>query len=563
MQHEARRRLGEEPLRLVASRASRWYEQQSQLAEAIESALQAQEMTRAADLIEQFSESAYLRDANEFYSLQRWLKQLPEELFVERSALCISYVTTELFVAATHQLTPTLRATLERRLHALETRARAANDQITLGQICSIRALVLWWLDQPSQAEENARQALALLPTHDQWRSNALSILGHLDVFAGRYDSARQLFLQSLALSKSASNQAFTRALTGMLGGTYLEQGLLSQAAHCMNSQLSAARAAADLDDICHGQLALSLISYEHNELVTAQQQTQEVFEIGVQLAHEEHQYHASLMLARIAYARGERDAALNQFLSANAQTSRSFQVYGDVLAWQARFQLASGDLAAIQRWAETRSPRNPLFPTAQYEREELLVARLEIAQGETGNALKRLTQVLDEAQKDNRLRGILEAQILMALASHADKQHERAREILLKTLILARPEDYMRLFLDEGPVMAELLRSILAHTREKALSAYIQRLLQAFASEPGMVRSTTSPDAILLNEPLSQQERRVLRHLAAGRSNPEIARELVVSVNTVRTQVQSIYRKLNVNNRVAASELARELRLL
>lgn len=563
MHYEARRRLGEEQMHGAASRASRWYEEQGQLAEAIESALQAQESERAAELIERFSESAHMQDSNEFYSLQRWFEHLPEHLFMERPVLCMSYVTTELFVGATHQLTPTYRETLERRLHALEMHARGAEDQTMLGQICSIRALVLWWLDQPALAEKNARQALALLPIHDQWRSNALSILAHLDVLAGRYDSARQIFLQCLDISKSAANQAFTRALMGMLGGTSLEQGLLTQAAHYMSTQLSAARTAADLDDICHGQLASSFISYEHNELAMAQQQAQEVFDIGLQLAHEEHQYHASLMLARIAYARGERDAALNQLLAINAQTPRSFQVYGEAFTWQARLKLASGDLAAAQRWAEARPLRNPLFPTAQYEREELLAARLEIVQGEVGNALARLALVLDKAQENNRLRSTLEAWILMALAYHADKQHEQARAILLEALTLARPEHYIRLFLDEGPVMAALLRAVLAHTREKNLSAYIQRLLQAFASEPGAARRATSPDVILLNEPLSQQERRVLRHLAEGRSNPEIARELVVSVNTVRTQIQSVYRKLNVNNRVAASELARELHLL
>lgn len=63
--------------------------------------------------------------------------------------------------------------------------------------------------------------------------------------------------------------------------------------------------------------------------------------------------------------------------------------------------------------------------------------------------------------------------------------------------------------------------------------------------------------------EPLSVQERRVLRLLAAGRSNPEIAQELVVSVNTVKTQTQSIYRKLNVNSRKEAREAARQLKLL
>ena len=114
-----------------------------------------------------------------------------------------------------------------------------------------------------------------------------------------------------------------------------------------------------------------------------------------------------------------------------------------------------------------------------------------------------------------------------------------------------------------EQEELADLLRGLLPQIREKTLLAYGRRILNAFDRETGTSDSKTQPVAALLLEPLSAQEQKVLRLLAAGNSNAEIARELIVSVNTVRTQVQSIYRKLNVNNRVAASEMARHLRLL
>jgi LuxR family maltose regulon positive regulatory protein len=100
---------------------------------------------------------------------------------------------------------------------------------------------------------------------------------------------------------------------------------------------------------------------------------------------------------------------------------------------------------------------------------------------------------------------------------------------------------------------MAALLRSVATQVRGKHLNTYLQRLLQAFPD------AGSSP----LLEPLSPQEVRVLRLLVKGSSAPQMAQELVVSVNTVRTQIQSIYRKLQVNNRVAASEVARNLHLL
>ena len=107
---------------------------------------------------------------------------------------------------------------------------------------------------------------------------------------------------------------------------------------------------------------------------------------------------------------------------------------------------------------------------------------------------------------------------------------------------------------------LADLLRGLLPQIREKTLLAYARRILSAFDRETGTSDSRTQPATALLLEPLSAQEQKVLRLLAAGNSNAEIARELVVSVNTIRTQVQSIYRKLNVNNRAEASSVAQRL---
>lgn len=131
----------------------------------------------------------------------------------------------------------------------------------------------------------------------------------------------------------------------------------------------------------------------------------------------------------------------------------------------------------------------------------------------------------------------------------------------MLNLLATTHSENYMRLYLDLGEEMAERLREILPLISEKTLLSYTRRILNAFDRETGA--SDVKAGETVLLEPLSAQEQKVLRLLAAGNSNAEIARELVVSVNTIRSQVQSIYRKLNVNNRVEASEAARTLGLV
>jgi LuxR family maltose regulon positive regulatory protein len=158
---------------------------------------------------------------------------------------------------------------------------------------------------------------------------------------------------------------------------------------------------------------------------------------------------------------------------------------------------------------------------------------------------------------------------LLKALAL-AGQDVTQAKQELIEVLAQARVEGYQRLFFDEGEPVAALLRAALLDIRDAATSAYVQALLHTFgAGSPqagvgaGAVGTRASDGVGVLVEPLSAQEQRVLRLLARGMSNPDIARELVVSVNTVKTQLQSIYRKLNVNSRAEAGEAARRLGLL
>ncbi len=143
------------------------------------------------------------------------------------------------------------------------------------------------------------------------------------------------------------------------------------------------------------------------------------------------------------------------------------------------------------------------------------------------------------------------------------DEGFARASKTLVRALNLAQPKGYVRLSLDEGAAMAQLLQAIVPNLEKRALATFATLLLRAFASTRAVQPAAAPLPASPLLEPLSPQEQRVLRLLAAGLSNPEIARELVVSTNTIKTQLQSIYRKLNVNNRDEAREMARELKLL
>jgi LuxR family maltose regulon positive regulatory protein len=204
-----------------------------------------------------------------------------------------------------------------------------------------------------------------------------------------------------------------------------------------------------------------------------------------------------------------------------------------------------------------------------QQERESLIVARLLLAQGGSVAALHLLERWQNEPHAQERGRSRMEIQVLESLAHFTRSDQPQARQLLIQALTWARPENYRRLFLDEGAPMAAALRAVLPYIREQALETYVRALLDAFPQEhqphaaPSLPLLWGAPLPTALIEPLSQQERRVLRLLAAGRSNPEIAQELIVSVNTVKTQVQSIFRKLNVSSRKAARDAAQQMKLL
>ena len=586
MQQEARRRLGMNVLREVSQKASQWYENHNMFSEAIEAALQAQNLPFVAELLErtigdqQFIFGSHYYEIHEFHTIRRWLEQIPAEIMRQHPALCLAYATALLFIFAMSHLTPTMMMQVETFLQMAAEGWRAEGNMARLGEVFAFRALLSRQKGVTGEAVNYANLALAWLPEKElAWRSVALNVKGTESLLAGHPDIAEQALLEANALAKTIGNPYGIRATTAMLSGVYIEQGKLHEAAIRYRQVLHEAREQEDRDDIAHALLGLIHISYEWNDLSTAEQQAQEVLELGELLADEAFQLQAALMLARIQNARGQTSTAQQRLDALLVGTSSAWPTAlipevplhrslipsrhtHEIQIMQARLHLAAGDTTVAQRWIKAQQ-QNDALPLVNREQDALLMVRLLMAQGKSQEALDMLISLHDAALKAKRTRNSLEIQTLMARAYAANDQLQEARHILHTVLMITHTEGYLRLFLDEGEAMATLLRGLAPYMREKHLMTYLQTILQAFAREQKRPVAPPVPFSSPLIELLSSQEQRVLRLLVAGRTNPEIARELIVSVNTIRTQVQSIYRKLNVHNRFEASDIARQLQLL
>jgi LuxR family maltose regulon positive regulatory protein len=240
--------------------------------------------------------------------------------------------------------------------------------------------------------------------------------------------------------------------------------------------------------------------------------------------------------------------------------------------ALEARLRLSQGRLEPAVRWAETCGLRlDDVAWPYRLEAGYLTLARVFIAQGQTEAVLDLLHRLQQEAGSGQRTGSLIEILILCALARHGQGDTSSALAALESALALAEPQGYVRTFVDEGVAMAELLRQ--AQSRGIRPN-YVNKLLAAFGAEDakrgsgGVEERQASPlplrpTAPLLVDPLSERELELLRLIAAGRTNQEIAQELFLAVGTVKKHLNNIFGKLGVGSRTQAIARARELDLL
>jgi LuxR family maltose regulon positive regulatory protein len=238
------------------------------------------------------------------------------------------------------------------------------------------------------------------------------------------------------------------------------------------------------------------------------------------------------------------------------------------VAALKARLWLKLGRLADAQRWAHEHGLTVEDDLRYMREFEHLTLARVLIAAGQSGReagaldeAARLLGRLLLAAEAGGRLGSALHILLLQALAFQAQADLPHALAALERALALAEPEGYVRSFVDEGEALRVLIETI-ARRRDHPLSGYAGQLLAAFPQPVAGPGSGCLDQQSTLVEPLSERELEVLQLLRSDLSGPKIARQLIVSLNTLRSHTKSIFNKLGVNNRREAIRRAEDLGL-
>lgn len=569
-------------------RAGDWFAAHGLVEDAVRHALAGADFDRAAHLMEEALPE--LRRTRQDGLLLGWVRALPESVVRRSPALSI--------LAGWSLMVSGDLDTAERRLDdAEEALAAGAVDEdlaaawADTDDLRTAPATVAVYRASLAQARgdvagtvRHARRAADLARPEDHFiRGAAGGFLGLAAWAAGDVGEALSTFSAAVRSLHAAGNLVDELDTTVVLADMWVASGRPSRARRLCEQALRTAttsgqpylRATADL------HVALAELDREADELVGAEGHLETARILGERTSITENRHRWFVAMSQVRAAGGDFDAALRLLDQAEALYRHGF--YPDVrpiAAMRARVEIAAGDLASAARWAEDRGVGvgDDLDHLREYE--HLTLARLLLAQqgddqhdAHPGAAsptvvlglLDRLHAAATDAARDG---SVLEIRVLQALAHQADRDLPAALAALGRALGAApEPESYVRLYLDEGAPMRALLAETASATgpiagaeHGEAVRRRARRLLRR--TQPARTSGSAGSRQVPVDK-LSRREREVLRLLDTELTGPEIARELYITLNTLRTHTKRIFTKLDAGTRAVAVHRARERGLL
>ena len=529
-------------------RAGEWYDRAGDPVPAVRHMLAAGEIDRAADIVELAVPE--MRRRRQEATLRRWIDDLPAEVVARRPVLAMGFVGA---LMAANEF-----GDVERRLHDVERILAGSGTPSVIDRtefarmpagIEMYRAGLALIAGDTAGTLAHARRATDLASDDDDLlRASASALAGLASWTIGDLAAAHRAYSAAADGLRRVGYVSDVLGCAITLADIELTQGRLRQAQQTFEDALRSASGVRGTRDM---HVGLSRIAYEHDDLDAAAEHLRRADALGEDDGLPQNPYRWRVAMALLREAEGDRGAALGLLDEAERVYVGDFSPdVRPVSALRARMLVSHGDVAAAQDWARRRGLHADDEVPYVREYEYVTLARILLAAG-SRDAVGLLERLLAAAEAGERIGTVIEILVILALA------RRDGTAALERALALAEPEGYVRVFTGEGSPMTAMLADL--HRRRPGLPG-LRRLMTA-RSRPGPAPRPGWLETLV--ETLSDRELDVMRLLAGDLDGPAIARELIVSLNTVRTHTKHIYAKLGVTNRRAAVRRAHQLNLL
>jgi LuxR family maltose regulon positive regulatory protein len=562
---------GRDEVARLRSRAAEWCARHGHVAEAVGYALDAHDVRRAADLIAQYW--GQVSSAGEIETVRSWLDALPEETVRHSAALLVARCWLLWFHGEVDEL--------EARLAGAHAAARDGDPDPDAGQeataelsaqVAALESLVARRHGEHAAAVAWAEEALGLIPESLSAADDArLRSLVHFALpsaydAAGDLDRAAAAYAETIRWSRLAGSAAGVAGISYRLVGALVQLGRLREAERVCRNGLAYLRGHR-LDrlpaaGILH--LAMAEVLVERDELEAAQRHVAEGLDLGRGSGRLDAVRNAARAASRLHAVRDDLDGALAAVDEAESALGErpSGLAMAELLATRSRVLLRAGNVPDAARCAREAVDLACHDHGQTGQLAALAALRVTVTRSEPPEAVDHLTRALGVAEDRHRSGVALELRVLRALALADDGDLRRAERDLGHALTLAAAEGYHRVFLDEGPRLQLLLARWVVRAGAGPGRELAGRLLAQPGAGPVGTGGRPGPNDQLI-DPLSERELEVLRVMALGRTNQQIADQLIVARGTVKAHSASIFRKLAVTNRTQAVARARQLGIL
>jgi LuxR family maltose regulon positive regulatory protein len=567
LQRQLKKRFRPDEITALHKKAGSWFLQNDLLDEALNHFLAAGDITAAKNLVKQSRH--HITDREQWHRLDRWFESLPPEAVEHDPELLIA----KAWLAENRLQIPEMIRLIEQvELISARTGTQALSSDGLDGELAALKAARYYLEGIGKKAISSAKEALEKISLHHaSERAFALLVLSFAYQISGSIKDAHAVLYNGLEQSEAYSQTFRTRLLFGLCFINWLQADL--------SSLQQVARQVLDdglehdlLESTSFARYFLGIAHYRRNEVERAEENLFSAVKEG-RAVNINTFVHSSFALAFTYQAQGRQSEAreVTSRVMDHALSSGNSALLETTRAFQAELAVRQGRGTEALQWAQSYE-LEPLAPMLRLYLPHLTWTKVLLAQ-KTDSARRKAAHMLDRMSEffasTHNSAVLIDVKLQQAFLWEMQAEREKALDALQQAIKLSQPGGQIRPFLDLGSPMAELLRRLSDQT---TADDYIGQIVEAFKKDRTVAQQASTQDqaptagptsAGKLSESLTFREVDILKLLAPGKTNKEIAAKLFISPETVKKHTQNIYRKLDASNRRQAVALAYQLGIL